>query len=326
MNAAQGRFQERDLSGNRRALLLILAGALLLMISCQPDQETRPSLPGPSREALGSEQVLALGDISANPATRIEAFQPLADHLAARCADLGIKRGQVVIAPDLETMMDYLKSGRVDLYFDSPWPALMAYERIGARPLLRRWKNGVSDYHVLIVASRDSRIADLEGLRGKVVAFDQPWSTSGHVLPKSHLVKMGYQLIERSDPAAPVPPDQIGYIFCVGDQNVIHWVLQRKTAGAALPHTDYEALDPSVRGQLRVLARTVDVPRHMVVARPALDEALQARIVQLLRVLHETPRGRAVLDAFEHTSRFDQLPQGPDGTMRTLQRLFAPTR
>ena len=53
---------------------------------------------------------------------------------------LGIQQGKVVVAPDLATMMGYLETGQVDLYFDSPYPALTVYEGIGAHPLLRRWK------------------------------------------------------------------------------------------------------------------------------------------------------------------------------------------
>jgi len=118
----------------------------------------------------------------------------------------------------------------------------------------------------------------------------------------------------------------MGYVLALGEENVLAWVLQGKTTGAAIPSGDYEDLDAEERNQLTVLARTPAVPRHIALARPEMDEALRAWIVELLLGLHLTPEGQAVLETFERTSQFDALPQGPEGTMAALQELFAPVR
>jgi phosphonate transport system substrate-binding protein len=307
-------------------LVLITVVATLALVACQAGTSPASTVAPSPTQALSPAQILVLADVSDDPAHTIEAFQPLADYLAERLAEQGIRQGRVVVAPDLTTMMDDLKSGEVDLYFDSPYPALAVYEETGAQPLLRRWKGGVKEYHTVIVARRGSGIQDLDGLQGKIVAFDDQVSTSGYLLPKAFLVKSGYQAVEVADAASQVGPDEIGYLFAGGEENVLAWVLEGKTGGAAIPSDKLEALEAGVQEQLVALAQTPAVPRHIALASPGMDEAVKTRLVELLLTLHETPEGLAILATFEETSRFDLLPQGPEGTMAALQQLFAPVR
>jgi phosphonate transport system substrate-binding protein len=264
-----------------------------------------------------------LGDISDAPGETIEAFQPLADYLAERLSDQGIQQGRVVVAPDMPTMMDYMKSGRVDLYFDSPYPALAVYQEIGATFLARRWKGGVKEYHTVIVAHRDNGISDLDGLLGKIVAFEEPVSTSGYLLPTAYLIGAGYQLVAKDDVFQAVAPDEIGYVFALSEENVLEWVLQGKTVGAAIPNDTFDELEADVQDQLTVLARTPSVPRHIALARPGMDPGLQEQLVELLLGLRQTPEGQSVLETFESTSQFDALPAGMVGE---LEELFAPVQ
>ena len=233
-----------------------------------------------------------------------------------------MERGKVVVAPDLTTMIELLETGQVDLFFDSAYPALTVYNDIGARPLLRRWKKGVGAFHTLITVREDSQITDLNGLLGHIIAFDDQVSTSGYLLPKAHLTTLGYQLTEVSSVKSVVPDSEIGYVFANGEENVLAWVLQRRTAAAAVRDTDYERFAPDVQSQLSVLTRTVDLPRHIVLASPKMNEALQARIVEILLDMDQTPDGQAVLATFERTSKFDALPGGPEEALAMLQKLF----
>ena len=264
-----------------------------------------------------------MSDISGNPANKIEAYQPLADYLAADLADFGIKQGGVVVASDISTMIDHLKTGQVDLYFDSPYPAVTVYEEAGAHPLLRRWKKGVAEYHTVIAAGKDTGITDPSGLLGQVIAFDDLVSTSGYLLPKGHLTSLGYALAETPSASGAIAADEIGYVFAGGEENVLAWVLDGRTAGGAFKSGDFDELAPDVRDQLVVISETPAVPRHIALARPGMEEGLEMRITELLLGLHETPEGQAVLDTFERTKKFDALPEGVDGTIAMLRQVLA---
>ena len=63
-----------------------------------------------------------LGDIADDPAKKIATSTPLADYLAANLGELGITEGRVKIAPDMETMAQWLEAGEVDLCFEASTP------------------------------------------------------------------------------------------------------------------------------------------------------------------------------------------------------------
>ncbi len=267
---------------------------LIFLAACQA-QETPPPAVDPSpAETASPEQTLVLGDVSGNAAWSIEHFSPLAEYLAENLSDYGYTSGRVIVSSDLETMMGYLESGEVDIYFDSPYPSLEVYEKIGAIPLLRRWKSGVSEYHTVIVTLKGGEIEDLDDLMGKMIAYDHPASTSGYLLPTAY-----------------------------GEETEAAWVIKGKVAAAAFSNGDLEDLHVEQQEQLTTLAQTPSVPRNIVLAWPGMDEKLQSRIIELLLELHQTPEGTAILETFENTSKFDSLPWG---LMETLQELFAPVR
>ena len=323
------RFDYVDNPRKLRGLILVISLIIMsaTIVGCQFSSEAgaaSSSLPTPA-PVLERSQILVLGDVSDDPKETIREFQPLADYLAANLAEYNIRRGEVVVAPDLNTMIDYLKNGEVDLYFDSPYPALTVYENANTVPLLRRWKGGVSEYYTLLVARKDSGITTLDGLRGQLLAFEDPASTSAYLLPKAHLVNAGYKVTEQTegDSAA---DDEIGYVFAGTEENVLAWILQGKTTGGVLSNSDYEELSSEEQDQLVILDQTQAVPRHIVLASSNTDRALQMRITELLLELHLTPEGQAVLESFEETSQFDSLPGGTVAAFEGFQKLFAPVR
>lgn len=302
-------------------LILGLMTSLVLAACGAPSTATPTVAPAPV-ETLSRGQVLILSGISKDPAGQIESFQPLADYLATHLADFGIKQGEVIIAPDMPTMIHYHKTGQVDLYFDSPYPALTVYQETGARPLLRRWKKGVAGYRAIIAVRRDSGITHLNQLSGKIIAFDDRASTSGYLLPKEHLTELGYKVTEKQSTTSVVAGDEIGYVFAGGEENVLAWVLQGKTAASAISSSGYDEFAVEVKTQLRIVSRTPNVPREIVLVPPGMGKPMRDRIVELLLGLHTTADGQAILARFERTTKFDTLPQELEGTPKTLQELF----
>lgn len=305
---------------------LIILVISFSVIGCSPVESEIETIIEETEATLEPDHVLVLADVSGDAAWTIEHFQPLADYLAENLDEFGIQQGKVVVTKDLPSMMNLLEDGQVDLYFDSPFPALEVYEQIGAQPLVRRWKGGRSEYHTLIVTTTETGISDLDGLVGQALAFDHPASTSGFLLPKAHLTLNGYTTVEKDDVSGQINEDEIGYVFAYGDENVLTWVLQGKTAGAAIPNHDYESLDSDQKAQLVILAQTPSVPRHIALASPRMDPDLREKIISLLLEIDQTTEGQAILETFEGTSKFDELPEGPEGTMQALKELFAPVR
>ncbi|MBC8503398.1 MAG: phosphate/phosphite/phosphonate ABC transporter substrate-binding protein [Anaerolineales bacterium] len=307
-------------------LLILSLLFIFSLTSCQVAETDVEQQEEPQSAEISPEKTLTLGDVSGSAAWTIEHFQPLADYLAENLSEFGITHGKVIVTSDLPSMLDHLETGQVDLYFDSPFPALEVYEQIGAQPLARRWKGGVSEYYSLIVVHKDSGITDLEGLIGQVLAFDHPASTSGYLLPKAHLVINGYETTELDEVSGTVSPSAIGYAFAFGEENQALWLLDGKVAGAAFSNGDFNDMSEEQREQLVILAQTPSVPRHIALSRPGMGNEMREKITTLLLELHITVEGQKVLEAFEGTSRFDELPGGVEGIMNSLRELFAPVR
>ena len=175
---------------------LLLLGIMTMLVSFNFNSPSITTRSQPS-DLIQNQQTIVLGDISENPQKKIQRFKPLADYLAINLSELNIEKGHVKIAPNINTMIQWLKSGEVNLYFDSPYPAMLANDRAGAIPILRRWKKGSAEYHSVIFSMKKSGINSLSELKGKMIAFDDRRSTSGYRLPLFELFEAGLNPIEK---------------------------------------------------------------------------------------------------------------------------------
>lgn len=286
---------------------LLLLGIITMLVSLNfnsPSITTRSQ----ASDLLQGQRTIVLGDISDNPQKKIRRFKPLADYLAANLSKFEIGKGQVKIAPDINTMIQWLKSGEVNLYFDSPYPAMLANDRAGAKPILRRWKKGSAEYHSVIFTMKKSGINSLSELKGKMIAFDDRRSTSGYQLPLVELFEAGLNPIEKKSAAAQVKLDTVGYVFSEDDENTIEWVLSNKVAAGAIDNQTFADIPPKIRQQMIICAETEPIARSVVLINGDIEPELAEEIKQLLLNLDRTPEGNKILQEFGETTKFDESP------------------
>jgi len=306
-------------SARTARVLIWLALCLLMLAGCGVNPQ-----PTPQNAATppGEGHVLVIGDISDEAAETINGTQPIADYLAERLVAFGIVRAEVKIAPDLDTMVRWMADGTVDLYFDSPYPALVISQETGAVPILRRWKYGVSEYHSLFFARVDAGLSSLEDLRGHLIAFEEPFSTSGYMLPLSYLVEHGLAASVQNAPGAAVNPNEVGYVFSTADNTTIQWVVSRRVMAGVVDNITYERFIPEeTRAELVVLAETESVPRQMVLVRSGMDADLQQAIKEELLAMDKNEAGQTALDVFL-TTKFDVFPEGADVALARMRTLY----
>jgi len=300
---------------------------LLLLASCGAPGAPTPPVAPPSSPANSLDQIITLGDIDPDePVKKVKRFQPLADYLAEHLESFGIHGGRVVIARNIDEMGRFLSDGTVDIYFDSPFPSLAVQEISGSKIILRRWKQGEPEYWSTFIALRGNGISSVKDLLGKTIAFEEPHSTSGFLLPAGTLVDRGYNIapIETADQF--VGPEEIGYLFSWDEDNTLEYILQGRVAAGGISNQDYEKLPEDVKEGFVVFDRTISVPRQLVSVRPDLDAVLAVKVRALLLSLDQTEEGRLLLKGLKNTRKFDPLPPASEsalGELKTLMKLVS---
>lgn len=307
----------------RPATALAAAALTTLLAACgtatADTQQPAADAPAPA----GPEgTTLVIGSVSDDPEEEAEVFQPFIDHVAAQLGDAGVSGGDVVVAESVEEMAGLLRTGAVDLYVDNMNGVTQVVQDGTATPLLRRWKDGAPTYHSVVVARRDSGITAPEQLVGRTVAFEEETSTDGYVLPVSTLRQLGLTVSQVAEPTSAPAAGEIGYVFSGDDENTVFLVLDGRVDAGALSEEDLAENAGSRADELVTVARTIDVPRHGVVARADLDPALTQALTTVLSGLHETAEGREVLEEFDDTARFDALSAADLAPVLDLRRFL----
>jgi ABC-type phosphate/phosphonate transport system substrate-binding protein len=260
-----------------------------------------------------------VGSISSSAVVETRKFWPLASYLARQLQSEGIDQGEVVVAESIPTMSSFLQKRQVDLYIDSFFPSLAVNRLCGSKLLLRRWKMGKSEYQSVIFTRKDSGIARLEDLKGKLIAFEDPFGSSGYFFPKMALLKRGLRLVAKRQEIDPVKSDEVGYIFSHSDSQTILLVFNGAVAAGATDDQKYLTLAKNL-GSFKILHETVSFSRQIVSYRADLPAKLVTRIKEVLLNMHQTEEGRQVLGDFESTTKFEEIPARDMALMERLRK------
>ncbi len=187
-------------------------------------------------------------------------------------------------------------AGRVDIAAMNAFSYVLAHERYGARAVLRVVRrHGELSYRGQIVVHAESGITRLQQLQGKRIAYVDPASTSGYVLPKALLEREGIRPAEE--------------VFALRHDNVVTMVYQRQVDAGATYYSPPDPVTgeirdararvlrqfPDVLQKVRILAVTDSIPNDPVVVRADLPEEIAERLVQGLLAFQSTEEGRRAL-------------------------------
>jgi phosphonate transport system substrate-binding protein len=271
------------------------------------------------RQALGAQnQILVFGRVNDDPVKSIRERQEFVDYLANKLAPFGIGSGRLLVVDKMHLLARALKDGKVDLFHDSVVPTMALSRWSGSIPILRQWKYGAADYSGIIVVRKNSGINTLADLRGKIVGFDEPHSTSASVLPRMLLEEKKLKLAEVKSSGA-VNSDVVGYIYGEDGSSVNRLITDRVDAAASIDR-EMEALKPELRETLKIIGRTINVPRQIVSVRKDLDSNLIKALKKVLLNMNKEPEGQEVLKRQQNTEKFDEIPPGSLIRLRYVER------
>lgn len=244
---------------------------------------------------------IKIGTINNDAVEIITRFKPTADYISEKLSNEDTKyEGKVIVVKTIDEMINLLQEQKIDLYLESPLTAILISEKTDAVPFLYRWKENTSHYHSVFFVKSESPITTLSDFPGKSIVFESPESTSGYLLPKAHLNKNGITLDKNSE-------NHMKYVFSETDENTSKWVIAEKTDIGVISNIDYEELSENIKSQIRIIDKTMDVPRHLVLHRSEIEPGILDDIKTILLNMHKDSKGIEVLNEFKNTAKYTEI-------------------
>lgn len=96
-------------------------------------------------------------------------------------------RVKTFVATDYTALVEALRSGKIDFAFIPAFSYVKAEELADATVLLKAVRHGKAYLYSAIIVRSDKGYVTIEDLKGKNIAWVDPSSTSGHIIPKVSL-------------------------------------------------------------------------------------------------------------------------------------------
>jgi phosphonate transport system substrate-binding protein len=253
---------------------------------------------------------LVIGKISHNPKKHYRYLKPMLLYMVERLRDQGIRKGKVRMAKSKEQMAELLANGEVDWVTETPIAAAYLHEKSGAEILVRKWKKDMPKYHTVFFSLKDSKINSLEDLQGKIIALEDPASTSAYYLPIYAMLQQGLVPLKLKSFRESPSHDKIGFVFVREEINIATLVNKGLADAGAFSNLDWDKDDhlPSkYREQFSIFHRLPPTIRAVELVRQDLDPLLKGRLEELLLQAEHDPQASSVLHAYQQTKRFDKL-------------------
>jgi len=270
------------------------------------------------------EKVLIFGRVQDDPVKAIRDRQGFVDYIAQKLAPLGITAGKIVVVDKMSLLAQAIKEGKVDLFHDSVVPTMVLSKWSGSIPLFRQWKYGEAEYYSIILVKKDSGVKSLADLKGKVIAFDEPHSTSAHILPRMLLAEEKLKLVHIISPDRRGKPDVVSYVH-TSDGNSSRLLVAGQVDAAATSERELKELRPEIQDRLKVIARSQSVPRLLISIRKDLDPKVVAALRGILVNMDKDPGGHVAMKKQQKTTKIDEVPAGSLKQLKDIERFVFST-
>lgn len=210
---------------------------------------------------------------------------------------------KVHIATNYNTMIEGLKSKKIDIAFISPVSYTLAHDAHAADVLLKSKgylvdNKGNQTHHLVdyyrsqIVVRKDSNINHLKDLKDKKIALQDVESTSGYIYPLATLMEKG---IKKSDiQIQQVKGHNQGLIALLNHD--VEAVATYQDARA-----DLKKDDPDIYQETKVIYRTKKIPNDTISVRNDMSNKWKNKISQAFINISHTKKGKQIIsDIYGH--------------------------
>jgi phosphonate transport system substrate-binding protein len=136
-------------------------------------------------QSLAAKTQISIGFNPAENADVVESNGKLFSEYYKKVTGLDVK---TFIATDYTALIEALRSGRIDFAFLPPFSFVKAEEVAGAQVLMKAVRKGQAVFYSGVIVRSDKGYNKIEDLKGKNIAWVDPTSSSGFIIPKAALI------------------------------------------------------------------------------------------------------------------------------------------
>jgi len=211
------------------------------------------------------------------------------DTLAQMVSD---RTGLVVkanVGTDFSSVREAMCAGQAQIGWLNTFNYVLANEQCGVDAALATSRFGSSSYAGQIIVRADSGITTLEDLKGKVMCWVDPASTSGYIIPRIMLAAEGIN-----------PDTDFSQTIEAGSHNNVVTQVYNGDCDAGATFSDartgIEEEFPDVLDKVVVLATTSDIPNDSVSFIKDFPADMRTNVVAALLDISASPEGQEALN------------------------------
>ncbi|USK68643.1 phosphonate ABC transporter substrate-binding protein [Peribacillus asahii] len=256
------------------------------------------------------QETIKMGVIPTDDNADVSAmYEPVAEYLEK---ETGMKV-KLFLANDYTAVIEAMKNDKIDIARLGAFSYILAADQTKVEPLVAEIskKTGDKFYTSLLITQNDSNIKSIEDLKGKTVAFVDPASSSGNLVPRKWLLDNGI------DP----DKDLKEVIYSGGHDASVLAVENKKVDAAFVAVNIYEDMkQKEMTKNTVILGESEKIPTQPIVARSALDaETIEKIRTAFIEMDKNAPE---ILDSFKEAQGFTSVEDNEYDGLRELAKLL----
>ncbi|MFN9067805.1 MAG: phosphate/phosphite/phosphonate ABC transporter substrate-binding protein [Bdellovibrionales bacterium] len=224
---------------------------------------------------------------------------------------------EVSIPQSFVAVVEAFGTKRADVAAMNTFGYALANKKYGAEARLTVLRHGSATYQAQFITRADSKIKKIEDLEGKKMAFVDPASTSGYLVPLKTLKDKN------------IKPKET--VFAMKHDSVVSMVYQGQVdAGATFysPPSEGKIEDarrlvktqyPDVEEKVVIVELSKPVPNDPIVFRKDLTEDMKTNIAKAFKDFVQTPEGKK---AFQEIYGVTDLKDANDGDYQATLKMY----
>ncbi|MEJ7159063.1 phosphate/phosphite/phosphonate ABC transporter substrate-binding protein [Staphylococcus caprae] len=217
---------------------------------------------------------------------------------------------KVSVSTNYNTIVEAMKSKKVDVGFLPPTAYTLAHDQKAADLLLQAQRFGVNndgspnkklvdDYKSEILVKKDSKIKSLKDLKGKKIALQDVTSTAGYTFPLATLKKeTGINATK-----------DMKIVNVKGHDQAVISLLNGDVDAAAVfqdARTIVKKDQPNVFKDTKILKLTEPIPNDTISVRPDMDKTFQEKLKKAFKEIAKSKKGHKIIsEVYSHEGYTD---------------------